>query len=99
MVPGALSATGSGSYKSEPAGLPSSQHSNYHQPHLQNASGSFRRLLPSPEPGPPGHTWWREASAGPGDQAGGQVGSLGPQALAAASDTPWAVSSASTLSR
>lgn len=32
-------------------------------------------------------------------KAGGKVGSLGPQALAAASDTPWAVSSASTLSR
>lgn len=32
-------------------------------------------------------------------KAGGKVDSLGPQALATASDTPWAVSSASTLSR
>lgn len=32
-------------------------------------------------------------------KAGGQVCRLGPQALATASDTPWAVSSASTLSR
>lgn len=43
--------------------------------------------------------WRSEASAGLGAKQEGKCAALGPQALAAASDTPWAVSSASTLSR
>lgn len=76
MVPGTLLATLSGSYKSELAGLPSSYHSNSHQPNPQNASG-YHRLLPSPELGPPGHTWRREASARPGAKQEGRRAALG----------------------
>lgn len=52
-----------------------------HQPNLRKASGFFRRLLPSPEPGPPGgRTWQREACARQGVKQEGRwaAGGLRP---------------------
>lgn len=70
------------------------------------ATKKIPRRFPAPSAGSsPAPHWGHQGTPGAGrrvpaqGKAGGRAHRLRPQALATASDTPWAVSSASTLSR
>lgn len=96
VVSGLLSAALSGSCGSEPTELAASHQPSRHQEKSPEAPCAG----PSPAP-----NRGRQVTPGGGRRVPNQgqsrraVCTLGPQALATASDTPWAVSSASTLSR